>query len=69
MAKTPRPWIVTTHDAIQKLDDNLWTDKARMKDQLSSWSELKGLSRLVPSHGNVVETNAAAALKQAADNA
>jgi hypothetical protein len=24
MAKTPRPWIVTPHDPIQKLDDNLW---------------------------------------------
>src|SRR5258708_6737800 len=24
MAKPPRPWIVTRHDPIQKLDDNLW---------------------------------------------
>src|SRR5437660_3062688 len=25
MAKPPRPWIVTPHDTINKLDDNLWT--------------------------------------------
>ncbi len=25
MAKPPRPWIVTHHDPIEKLDDNLWT--------------------------------------------
>ena len=24
MAKPPRPWIVTPHDRIEKLDDNLW---------------------------------------------
>lgn len=24
MPKSPRPWIVTRHDPIQKLDDNLW---------------------------------------------
>ncbi len=24
MASTPRPWIVTRHDPIQKLEDNLW---------------------------------------------
>jgi hypothetical protein len=25
MAKSPRPWIVTKHDPIEKLEDNLWT--------------------------------------------
>src|SRR5439155_2276977 len=25
MPKPPRPWIVTPHDIINKLDDNLWT--------------------------------------------
>jgi hypothetical protein len=25
MPKAPRPWIVTPHDPIEKLDDNLWT--------------------------------------------
>jgi hypothetical protein len=25
MAKAPRPWIVTRHDPIQKLEENLWT--------------------------------------------
>ncbi len=25
MAKKPRPWIVTRHDAIEKLEDNLWS--------------------------------------------
>ena len=24
MAKSPRPWIVTRHDPIEKLEDNLW---------------------------------------------
>jgi len=24
MAKTPRPWIVTRHDAVEKLEENLW---------------------------------------------
>jgi len=25
MAKAPRPWIVTPHTPIQKLEDNIWT--------------------------------------------
>jgi hypothetical protein len=25
MPRTPRPWIVTRHDPIEKLEDNLWT--------------------------------------------
>ena len=29
-------------------------DKARTRDQLVRWSEIKGLSRLLPSHGNLV---------------
>ena len=44
-------------------------DKARMKDQLVQWSELPGLTRLLPSHGDVLSSDAAASLKRAAENA
>src|SRR5262245_48746834 len=30
MAKTPRPWIVTPHRPLEKLDDNLWALEADM---------------------------------------
>ena len=44
-------------------------DKARMKEQIASWSELKNLTRLMPSHGSMVSEGAAAALKAAGDAA
>ncbi|SRR5258706_2902379 len=44
-------------------------DKARMKDQLRAWSELPKLERLLPSHGEIVSSEAALALKRAADAA
>lgn len=44
-------------------------DKPRLKAQLSEWSELAGLARLVPSHGDIVSSAAGAALKTAADAA
>ena len=42
-------------------------DKPRMKDQLVAWSELPGLTRLVPCHGEIVSTEASGALRAAAD--
>jgi hypothetical protein len=42
------------------------TDKARLKDHLTECSELAGLSRLVPSHGEIVDSEPATALKGAA---
>jgi hypothetical protein len=44
-------------------------DKARLKEQIAGWSELKNLTRLMPSHGNLVSEGAAAALKAAGENA
>ena len=44
-------------------------NKAAVKQQLAAWSELPGLTRLVPAHGDVVSTGAGAALKEAADRA
>ncbi len=44
-------------------------DKGRMKDQIAGWSELPGLTRLLPSHGDIVESDAAALLKHAGDAA
>jgi hypothetical protein len=44
-------------------------DRPRVKDQLVQWSELPGLQRLVPSHGSVVASDAAAALRRAAETA
>jgi len=45
------------------------SDKQRLKEQLTEWSELSGLARLVPSHGGIVSTQASAALKGAASTA
>ena len=44
-------------------------DKPRLKAQLTEWSELSGLARLVPTHGDILATDAGAALKSAADAA
>jgi hypothetical protein len=41
-------------------------DRALLKEQLNEWSEQPGLARLVPSHGEIVETEAGAALQRAA---
>src|SRR5687768_2582252 len=30
MAKPPRPWIVTSHQPIEKLEDNLWSVEGRV---------------------------------------
>jgi len=45
------------------------SDKQRLKEQLTEWSGLSGLARLVPSHGGIVSTGAGAALKAAASAA
>lgn len=45
------------------------SDVARLKEHLTEWSECPGLSRLVPSHGDIVDTEASATLKAAASAA
>jgi hypothetical protein len=42
-------------------------DKPKMRDQLVAWSELSGLTRLVPAHGEIVGAGASQALRGAAD--
>ena len=41
-------------------------DKSVVKKALSEWANIPGLSRLVPFHGHIIETNAAGAVRDAA---